>query len=192
MTIALTPIVDGDLCHGSRWTVANVDILAERVARVALGEYTPRGRNVKVQEGTPPATPKEFAADAKSKLKVADNGDPGVLIISGDSRFDLDTNKFAQLEAHELLNAAGRAGRAGESSQGLVLVVPSKVVAFEETANSIGPHWMKLQSIFSQSDQCLRYRRPFDGAPRSDTRRCAPRNAILLAEPTAGSGSGRR
>ncbi|KFL29540.1 hypothetical protein JP75_20430 [Devosia riboflavina] len=78
-----------------------------------------------------------------------------VVLISGDSRFDPSENKLAQLEAHELLNAAGRAGRAGESSQGLVLVVPSRVVSFDDKTNLISSHWMTLQSIFSQSDQCL-------------------------------------
>ncbi len=84
-----------------------------------------------------------------------------VVLISGDSRFDLDKGKLAQLEAHELLNAAGRAGRAGENSQGFVLVVPSKVVEFDDKANSINRHWMTLQSIFGQSDQCLDIEDPF-------------------------------
>jgi superfamily II DNA/RNA helicase len=84
-----------------------------------------------------------------------------VVLISGDSRFDPAKGKLAQLEAHELLNAAGRAGRAGENSQGFVLVVPSKVVEFNDNANSINRHWMTLQSIFGQSDQCLDIEDPF-------------------------------
>ena len=28
-----------DLCHGWEWEVADIDVLAERVARVALGQY---------------------------------------------------------------------------------------------------------------------------------------------------------
>jgi hypothetical protein len=53
------------------------------------------------------------------------------------------------------LNAAGRAGRAGEGSHGFVLVVPSKVVHFDNATNRIHRHWGELQAIFSQSDQCI-------------------------------------
>lgn len=78
-----------------------------------------------------------------------------VVIIASDSRFDPEANQMERLEAHELLNAAGRAGRAGESSHGFVLVVPSKVMDFDDSSSSIHSHWSELQSIFSQSDQCL-------------------------------------
>lgn len=81
---------------------------------------------------------------------------PGeVVIIGGDSRFDRGANKVQRLEAHELLNAAGRAGRAGESSYGFVLVVPSKVIHFRDEKNEIGKYWADLQTIFAQSDQCV-------------------------------------
>jgi hypothetical protein len=60
-----------------------------------------------------------------------------------------------RLEAHELLNAAGRAGRAGDGSYGFVLVVPSKVVHFDNETNAIHSHWADLKAIFAQSDQCL-------------------------------------
>ena len=60
-----------------------------------------------------------------------------------------------KLEAHELLNAAGRAGRAGEGAQGFVLLVPSKVIDFNDERNEIGRHWMTLQAVFAQADQCL-------------------------------------
>ena len=92
---------------------------------------------------------------ATSTLAQGMNLPSEVVIISGDSRFDPNVSRLAQLEAHELLNAAGRAGRAGESSQGFVLVVPSRVVPFDGKSNMIGSHWMALQSIFAQSDQCL-------------------------------------
>lgn len=92
---------------------------------------------------------------ATSTLAQGMNLPSELVIIAGDSRFDPQKEKLAQLEAHELLNAAGRAGRAGENSQGMVLVVPSKVVEFDEEKGLINAHWMTLQSIFSQSDQCL-------------------------------------
>jgi hypothetical protein len=38
MSITLTPVVDGTLCHGSCWTVADEVTLAEQIARIALGQ----------------------------------------------------------------------------------------------------------------------------------------------------------
>lgn len=93
---------------------------------------------------------------ATSTLAQGMNLPSEVVIIGGDSRFDREANKVQRLEAHELLNAAGRAGRAGESSYGLVLVVPSKVVHFRDDKNEIGKHWTDLQTIFAQSDQCIK------------------------------------
>ena len=66
------------------------------------------------------------------------------------------------LEAHELLNAAGRAGRAGEAAEGLVVLVPGKVIAFDEQKDTITEHWFELQSIFSNSDQCLEIEDPLE------------------------------
>src|ERR1700716_598375 len=86
-----------------------------------------------------------------------------VVIISGDSRFDPDADKMKKLEAHELLNAAGRAGRAGEGGQGFVLLVPSKVIDFDDQRGEINGHWMELQAIFEQADQCLVIDDPFRG-----------------------------
>ena len=92
---------------------------------------------------------------ATSTLAQGMNLPSEVVIIGGDSRFDREANKVQRLEAHELLNAAGRAGRAGESSYGFVLVVPSKVVHFRDGKNEISNHWADLQTIFAQSDQCI-------------------------------------
>ncbi|WP_269503990.1 DEAD/DEAH box helicase [Burkholderia sp. IMCC1007] len=92
---------------------------------------------------------------ATSTLAQGMNLPSEVVIIGGDSRFDSNADRMQRLEAHELLNAAGRAGRAGDASYGVVLVVPSKVVNFDDKANRIHSHWADLRSIFAQSDQCL-------------------------------------
>lgn len=92
---------------------------------------------------------------ATSTLAQGMNLPSEVVIISGDSRFDPQADKMQKLEAHELLNAAGRAGRAGEGAQGFVLLVPSKVIDFDNQNNQISGHWMDLQAIFEQADQCL-------------------------------------
>ena len=77
------------------------------------------------------------------------------VIIAEDSRFNPKTDRREVLQAQELLNAAGRAGRAGYSADGIVLVVPGKVVAFNDKDALIGRHWTELREIFGQSDQCL-------------------------------------
>lgn len=92
---------------------------------------------------------------ATSTLAQGMNLPSEIVIIAGDSRFDPEADKLALLEAHELLNAAGRAGRAGERSQGFVLVIPSRVIPFDEDTGKIGVHWATLKNIFEQSDQCL-------------------------------------
>jgi len=92
---------------------------------------------------------------ATSTLAQGMNLPSEVVIISGDSRFDPDADKMKKLEAHELLNAAGRAGRAGEGAQGFVLLVPSRVIDFDDQKNQISGHWMELRAIFEQADQCL-------------------------------------
>ncbi len=77
------------------------------------------------------------------------------VIIAQDSRFDEKTGAMEMLEARELLNAAGRAGRAGKNATGIVIVIPSRVVGFDDTESTIGDQWMRLREIFSQTDQCL-------------------------------------
>ncbi len=99
---------------------------------------------------------------ATSTLAQGVNLPSEVVIIAGDSRFDPGTNQMEQLEAFELLNAAGRAGRAGEGSYGFVLVVPSKVIDFDNKVNKIHHYWAELKAIFTQSDQCLKIDDPIE------------------------------
>lgn len=95
------------------------------------------------------------ALAATSTLAQGMNLPSELVIIGEDSRFDEAKDKREVLQAQELLNAAGRAGRAGESASGIVLVVPGKVIGFDATDSKIGNHWNALQKIFGQSDQCL-------------------------------------
>lgn len=99
---------------------------------------------------------------ATSTLAQGMNLPSHVVIIAGDSKFDEENKQLAQMKAHDLLNAAGRAGRAGQSAYGLVLVIPSNVVSIDDSNNRIGKHWMDLQGIFSQSDQCLAIEDPLE------------------------------
>jgi hypothetical protein len=99
---------------------------------------------------------------ATSTLAQGMNLPSHVVIIAGDSKFDEENKQLAQMKAHDLLNAAGRAGRAGQSSYGLVLVIPSIVVDIDDSNNRIGKHWKDLQGIFSQSDQCLDIEDPLE------------------------------
>jgi len=100
---------------------------------------------------------------ATSTLAQGINLPAQLVIIAGNTRFDVDAGQSQELDAHELLNAAGRAGRAGESSQGLVLVIPSKVVGFNSQTNKIAQYWGVLQNVFSESDQCIDVVDPITG-----------------------------
>lgn len=92
---------------------------------------------------------------ATSTLAQGMNLPSEMVIIAEDSRFDETLKKREVLEAQELLNAAGRAGRAGMIANGMVLVVPGRVVGIDIGEKTIGNHWTTLLSIFGQSDQCL-------------------------------------
>lgn len=79
-----------------------------------------------------------------------------VVILAGDDRFDEAADKKLALEAQELLNAVGRAGRAGFASVGIVLVVPGQIVSSDTEHLKLGEHWFQLQrNVFSKVDQCV-------------------------------------
>jgi ATP-dependent RNA helicase HelY len=82
-----------------------------------------------------------------------------VAILAGNIR---NENKTRQaLKQHELLNAAGRAGRAGHLANGLVLLVPEPVVGFTDAAAS-DEAFTALRSILPANDQCVRIDDPMD------------------------------
>lgn len=78
-----------------------------------------------------------------------------LVIIAEDSRYNEKRNRREVMEAQDLLNAAGRAGRAGQNATGMVVVIPGLVTGLDDTKNLIGARWTNLREVFGQSDQCL-------------------------------------
>jgi len=87
-----------------------------------------------------------------------------VIIIAGDDRYDAAAENPSvrqKMEAHELLNAAGRAGRAGHFSQGIVLVIPGIPIVFDEKKGRITNRWNDLKDdVFGKTDQCVDVKDP--------------------------------
>lgn len=78
-----------------------------------------------------------------------------IAILAGDKRSDPDDGEREALEAHEILNAAARAGRAGHLANGIVLLVPEPILQFSKI-NKLEPNVVqKLQSVLPEDDRCL-------------------------------------
>jgi hypothetical protein len=95
-----------------------------------------------------------------------------VVLIVGETRYDTVKQRNVPIDAHEILNAAGRAGRAGHVAQGMVLVVPNDIVAYRFGAkeNSLGGSWQTPAGH-------LRPRGPMPRSPRSRPAHARPRAA---------------
>lgn len=80
------------------------------------------------------------------------------VVIAGDDRWtgDMDEGSMQPLAVHELLNAAGRAGRAGHYAHGIVVDLPGKVITVSETDSGYGvTHLEHIMGLFGLPDQCL-------------------------------------
>ncbi len=74
-------------------------------------------------------------------------------ILAGDKRSGDDGRE--DLEAHELLNAAARAGRAGHLANGVVILIPDPVIPFRR-AQGLNPALRKkLKSVLPEDDRCI-------------------------------------
>jgi len=79
-----------------------------------------------------------------------------VAILSADERAALGGAFVTQepMKAHELLNAAGRAGRAGYLANGLVIMVPRTLLTFTAGVPEPAAH-TALQSIIPEDERCV-------------------------------------
>lgn len=84
-----------------------------------------------------------------------------VAILSGDKRADLTKGGREALKAHELLNAAGRAGRAGHLANGVVILVPEAMLTFTGKIPDANAK-KKLRSILPESDRCIKLDDPLN------------------------------
>ena len=76
MTLTLVPMDHGELCHGWAWTVTDDDVLAERVARIVLGQFRHVAK-ILAGAGVPgPAANAEQANAAIKQLTLAEGDDP--------------------------------------------------------------------------------------------------------------------
>lgn len=81
-------------------------------------------------------------------------------ILAGNKRSDSDGRE--DLDPHEILNAAGRAGRAGHLANGTVLLVPEPVVGFDPDRGADQSGFLKLRSILPENDQCVLVEDPLE------------------------------
>lgn len=76
-----------------------------------------------------------------------------VAILAGTMRHDEDGRE--PLKGHEILNAAGRAGRAGHLANGTVLLIPEPPVSFETNWTPTGEAFAMLAKVLPANDQCV-------------------------------------
>src|SRR3546814_20197155 len=76
MTLTLTAIDHDELCHGWSWKIVDEDVLAESVARVALGQYRHVARILAGADVAGPATTADHLAGATKFLTVEAGKDP--------------------------------------------------------------------------------------------------------------------
>jgi hypothetical protein len=74
MTLTLVPTNHGELCHGWSWAIEDEDVLAERVARIVLGQYRHVAK-ILSGAGMPGPTANAQQANAAIKQLTLDKGE---------------------------------------------------------------------------------------------------------------------
>ena len=80
-------------------------------------------------------------------------------ILAGDKRAGIGGRR-EELETHEILNAAARAGRAGHLANGLVLLVPEPIMKFTQKNQVSIETQKKLKAVLPEDDHCVRITDP--------------------------------
>ena len=83
-------------------------------------------------------------------------------ILAGDKRAGELQGEREDLEAHEVLNAAARAGRAGHLANGVVLLITEPVVTFTQGAALSENLKKKLSSVLPEDDRCVTISDPLE------------------------------
>ncbi|AWB24682.1 hypothetical protein DA075_04600 [Methylobacterium currus] len=80
-----------------------------------------------------------------------------IVVMAGTDRYDdaFDDPGREDIPVYELLNALGRAGRAGSAAAGVSIVVPGKVITFKDDDVKSLSNNDSLKNIFFGSDNCL-------------------------------------
>lgn len=83
-------------------------------------------------------------------------------ILAGDKRADSEGKGRTDLEAHEILNAAARAGRAGHLANGIVLLIPEPIMSYSDGEPLEWKVIEKLQAVLPEDDRCVAITDPLE------------------------------
>jgi superfamily II DNA/RNA helicase len=82
-------------------------------------------------------------------------------VLAGDRRASEEGGR-EDLEAHEILNAAARAGRAGHLANGVVLLVPEPIIGFTPKKFLGREVLLKLRAVLPEDDRCVTISDPLE------------------------------
>jgi hypothetical protein len=83
-------------------------------------------------------------------------------VLAGDKRAGEKQGEREDLEAHEVLNTAARAGRAGHLANGVVLLIPEPNITFTPGAPLNEKLKKKLSSVLPEDDHCVTISDPLE------------------------------